>query len=125
MKTIFKHLLHFIIIGLIMSHPIPASASDLISHHQIQTTLEQERARLSAAQNLTLPVAEELKMLEDVVEFELGRFLLENKGLNSFLTPPPMMSPESSWKNFVLADVIKQKALFADVLQTGWQCFRT
>jgi len=108
-----------------MSHPIPASASDLISHHQIQTTLEQERARLSAAQNLTLPVAEELKMLEDVVEFELGRFLLENKGLNSFLTPPPMMSPESSWKNFVLADVIKQKALFADVLQTGWQCFRT
>lgn len=45
--------------------------------------------------------------------------------ITSFLTPPPMLSPESSWKNFELQDVLKQKALFADVLQTGWQCFRT
>ncbi|MDF3034650.1 MAG: hypothetical protein K0R76_1604 [Alphaproteobacteria bacterium] len=45
--------------------------------------------------------------------------------ITSFLTPPPTLSPESSWKNYALEDVIRQKAIFADILQAKWQAFRT
>jgi SAM-dependent methyltransferase len=45
--------------------------------------------------------------------------------ITSFLTPPPTLSKESPWKNVKLDDVIKQKALFSDVLQVKWQVFRT
>ena len=45
--------------------------------------------------------------------------------ITSFLTPPPALSPESTWKNYVAADTLKQKAIFADIIQTGWQTFRT
>ena len=45
--------------------------------------------------------------------------------ITSFLTPPPALSPESPWKNYVPSDLIKQKAIFADIIQAGWQTFRT
>lgn len=45
--------------------------------------------------------------------------------ITSFLTPPPILSSESTWRNFNPSDVIKQKALFSDVLQVKWQSFRT
>jgi len=45
--------------------------------------------------------------------------------VTSFLTPPPTLSNDSSWRNFSLEDVIKQKALFSDILQVKWQVFRT
>jgi SAM-dependent methyltransferase len=45
--------------------------------------------------------------------------------ITSFLTPPPALSPESTWKNYVAADALKQKAIFADIIQAGWQTFRT
>ena len=43
----------------------------------------------------------------------------------SFLTPPPMLSPDSSWRNFNPGDLKKQKAVFSDILQVKWQTFRT
>ncbi len=45
--------------------------------------------------------------------------------ITSFLTPPPALSKDSTWKNFNQTDIIKQKALFADILQVKWQSFRT
>lgn len=45
--------------------------------------------------------------------------------ITSFLTPPPVLNSKSPWKNYKPADVLKQKALFGDVLQVGWQSFRT
>ncbi len=45
--------------------------------------------------------------------------------VTSFLTPPPTIDPKSPWKNYNLADVLKQKALFSDVLQVKWQSFRS
>ena len=107
---------------------------------------------------------EENELLRQLSEFELGRFLLKNKGLNgydiitsnglniyqpndekvidlykkfyqalkpggilitSFLTPPPSISTESTWKNFDLSDALKQKVLFSDIIQVNWQTFRT
>ncbi len=45
--------------------------------------------------------------------------------VTSFLTPPPILNPNSTWKNYELTDVIKQKAIFSDILQVKWQVFRT
>jgi len=53
--------------------------------------------------------------------------VLKSKGIliASFLTPPPNLSKDSLWKNYNKADVIKQKAIFGDIIQTKWQVFRT
>lgn len=45
--------------------------------------------------------------------------------ITSFLTPPPTLDKTSTWKNINLPDILKQKALFADILQVQWQAFRT
>lgn len=45
--------------------------------------------------------------------------------ITSFLTPPPPLSQESPWKNFNPGDVLKQKALFGDIIEASWQSFRT
>lgn len=43
----------------------------------------------------------------------------------SFLTPPPISSEESTWKNYNLLAILKQKAIFSDIIQATWQIFRT
>lgn len=45
--------------------------------------------------------------------------------ITSFLTPPPALSKESPWKEVNTQDAVKQKAIFSDIIQTGWQSFRT
>jgi SAM-dependent methyltransferase len=66
-----------------------------ISHHTRSTvapgeatsTLAAEIAqKLCAADKLILPLEEELALLAQLQEFELGRFLLHNKGLNGYWT---------------------------------------
>lgn len=45
--------------------------------------------------------------------------------VTSFLTPPPTLSEESTWHGLIQEDLLKQKALFGDIIQAGWQSFRT
>lgn len=45
--------------------------------------------------------------------------------ITSFLTPPPALSPESTWRGLDFADLKKQKALLFDIIQAGGQSFRT
>ncbi len=46
--------------------------------------------------------------------------------ITSFLTPSPLMSAESTWKNFDMADIMKQKAILIDIVQVVWQqAYRT
>lgn len=45
--------------------------------------------------------------------------------VTSFLTSPPFLSRESSWKNFNPQDLLKQRALFKDIIQAQWQNFQT
>jgi SAM-dependent methyltransferase len=45
--------------------------------------------------------------------------------ITSFLTPPPSVSKNSTWKNFSKEDLLKQKAVFGDIIQAHWQVFRT
>lgn len=52
---------------------------------------------------------------------------LKHRGIliTSFLTPPPAMSKESSWKNVNPQDALKQKVIFSDIIGVTWQAFRT
>ncbi len=43
----------------------------------------------------------------------------------SFLTPPPIISKESPWKDYKPQDLLMQKAVFSDIIQANWQAFRT
>ncbi|MBT4963675.1 MAG: class I SAM-dependent methyltransferase [Francisellaceae bacterium] len=43
--------------------------------------------------------------------------------ITSFLTPPPSLTLDSPWTNYVAEDLIKQKAIFADIIGTAWQNF--
>jgi SAM-dependent methyltransferase len=45
--------------------------------------------------------------------------------ITSFMTPPQNSSGQTLWQNFNAHDLLKQKALFVDILQVKWQCFRT
>lgn len=45
--------------------------------------------------------------------------------ITSFLTPPPTISKDSSWKNVNPQDALKQKVIFNDIIGVTWQAFRT
>ncbi|WP_051555215.1 class I SAM-dependent methyltransferase [Legionella fairfieldensis] len=64
----------------------------LITHHPSissdisQTSLEDIKKRLSQCDNLFLHLEETLSLVDQLAAFELGQFLLENKGLNGYWT---------------------------------------
>lgn len=45
--------------------------------------------------------------------------------ITSFITPPPLLTEHSTWRNYKVEDMQKQKALFNDIIQANWQTFRT
>jgi ubiquinone/menaquinone biosynthesis C-methylase UbiE len=51
-----------------------------------QNIIEQIRKRLLNQENLYLPLEETLTLLQELSEFELGRFLLHNRALNGYWT---------------------------------------
>ncbi|MDD9898788.1 MAG: methyltransferase domain-containing protein [Candidatus Melainabacteria bacterium] len=46
--------------------------------------------------------------------------------LSSFLTPPPLIDPDSPWllANIKIADMVQQKLLFSDLIRAKWQFYR-
>jgi len=65
---------------------------------------------------------------EKVIELYANFYAsLKQNGLliTSFLTPPPTLSQASTWKNYSPNDVLKQKALFVDIIGVKWQSFQT
>jgi len=51
---------------------------------------------------------------------------LQNEGIfiTSFMTPPPMFSEKSPWRQYDAFDLLKQKAIFSDIIDGSWQAFR-
>jgi uncharacterized protein involved in tolerance to divalent cations/SAM-dependent methyltransferase len=49
------------------------------------------------------------------------------KLVTSFLTPPPTLSDACEWNMSAInqTHLLKQKIIFADILEAKWQCFRT
>jgi ubiquinone/menaquinone biosynthesis C-methylase UbiE len=65
---------------------------------------------------------------EKVTELYRGFFnALKKYGvlITSFLTPPPTLTDESTWINVNPDSIIKQKAIFSDILQVGWQSYQS
>ena len=58
----------------------------LISHQSSTYELNDLKEQLQKKTGLALPLEEELKILEELQSFELGQFLLANKGLDGFWT---------------------------------------
>lgn len=75
-----------LITGLIVANNM-MNQRKLITHSQSDTFIFEEHAkRLKETPDLTLPLEEELSILEQLTQFELGRFLLENRGINGYWT---------------------------------------
>lgn len=55
--------------------------------------------KLTEKSDLTLPLDQELEILEQLSQFELGRFLLSNKGLDGY------------WTSYLIRHGLKQKTL--------------
>jgi ubiquinone/menaquinone biosynthesis C-methylase UbiE len=79
---------------------------------------------LITSNGLNIYETDETKVIELYKKFF---YALKSKGIlvTSFLTPPPTLSAESSWKNIDPEDLKKQQALFIDIIQPKWQVFRT
>lgn len=45
--------------------------------------------------------------------------------ITSFLTPSPEIDKRSPWRNYDKHDVLKQKAIFGDIIEAKWQAYRT
>ena len=74
--------------------------SKIISHSLgDQYTLIDHQKRIRAKDSLNLSVNESLQILEQLTEFDLGRFLLQNKGLNGF------------WTSYIILNGIKKSNL--------------
>lgn len=72
-----------------------STVDNTISHHTLskiafgdstKQLVHHTKQRLMHTTNLFLPLSETLSLLEELSEFELGRFLLHNKGLNGYWT---------------------------------------
>lgn len=73
---------------------------------------------------LNIYVADDEKIIS--LYHSLGRVLKPGGILiTSFMTPPPQLSPESTWRDLDPENLKKQKALFSDIIQASWQSFRT
>jgi len=65
----------------------PVKSSQIISHGKDNASnIEKYISRLESSDNLALPLEEELLLLEQLTEFDFGKFLLKNKGLNGYWT---------------------------------------
>jgi len=65
----------------------PVKSSQIISHGIEKTqSIDKYKSRLESADNLVLPLEDELLLLEQLTEFDFGKFLLKNKGLNGYWT---------------------------------------
>lgn len=60
--------------------------SHSIEHTDLPRIIGQTKERILASQEWTLPQEKTLSMLDDLVQFPLGRFILENKGLDGYWT---------------------------------------
>ncbi|AIL65406.1 hypothetical protein NOVO_05170 [Rickettsiales bacterium Ac37b] len=110
-----------------------AEENSLTYNKNVNVSFKLENAwNLSSSEEYDLITSNGLNIYEpnDTKVIELYKKLynaLSKDGylITSFLTLPPTLTPDSPWKNFSMHDVIKQKAIFVDILQAKWQTFRT
>lgn len=109
-------------------------AKDNAKHHSITnvTFLRENAWQLSASSQYDIITSNGLNIYEHddskVVELYKEFYkALKPKGIliTSFLTPPPALSKESTWREYDAKDLLKQKAIFGDIIGAQWQAYRT
>lgn len=123
-----KFLIGGMLIGGFMAHSANAFNDDeggIISHHKEKAfSIEDHRKKLKAKQNLTLPLEEELALLDQLMEFPLGRFLLENKGLNGEMTAYIILHGPNAPREHPLEQWVLHKCPVVKATQERFQIFR-
>ncbi|MCA0370151.1 MAG: hypothetical protein LCH26_03500 [Proteobacteria bacterium] len=71
---------------------VAAAAVTSLLSHGFDADIDSHRARIEAAPQLTLGTAETFSLLEELTTFELGRFFIENQGLNG------------KWTSYIILD---------------------
>lgn len=82
-----KKLLSTLLLSSCLSVSAALGDGEIITHNPgSQVDISSHIERLKGCDNLCIDLEEELAMLDQLQEFELGRFLLSNHGLNGFWT---------------------------------------
>lgn len=70
----------------LITHDAPSidQKNQSVQSNQIQQLVEEAKQRLKTSTNLALPLDQALTILDQFSEFELGRFLLINRGLSGY-----------------------------------------
>ncbi len=83
-----------------------------------------EQFDIIASNGLNIYEQDDAKVIQLYKEF--FKVLKSNGSLvTSFVTPPPTPADCGIWVHYKMQDLIKQKAIFSDILQVNWQSFRT
>src|SRR5690606_10588211 len=69
-----------------MTHTISHRTTQINDAESTNALVRQIEERLRSAERLVLPLNRTLDLLHQLKEFELGRFLLHNRGLNGYWT---------------------------------------
>ena len=69
------------------------------------------KARLRNSNSLILPLERNLELVDQLTEFELGRFLLHNRGLNGYWTSYIFQHPAGKPAEHVLEDWLLNRSL--------------
>ncbi len=102
-----------------------ATSAQLITHHEdASLDLNRIQTRLQSSGNLALPLEEELELLEQLTQFELGRFLLKNKGLNGYWTYYIILHGPTKSDLHPLEHWLLNKAPTVKATQERFQIFR-
>ena len=83
-----------------------------------------EEYDIIASNGLNIYESDDNKVINLYKEFYKA---LKTEGIliTSFLTPPPGISKESTWRNYDPEDAIKQKVIFSDIIGVTWQAFQS
>lgn len=98
----------------------------LISHkHTNQLNLENIQKRLKSASHLTFSPENTLKLLDELSQFELGRFLLKNQGLNGYWTSYIISHGPKQQQTSELEKWLLNKAPVVKATQERFHIFQT
>ncbi|MGI4850582.1 MAG: class I SAM-dependent methyltransferase [Janthinobacterium lividum] len=79
---------------------------------------------LIVSNGLNIYEPEDIKVIQLYQEFYRA-LKIGGRLITSFVTPSPAMTSESTWCHYNADDLLKQRALFSDVIGVSWQKYRT
>jgi SAM-dependent methyltransferase len=97
--------------NIMLSHK---SKNFVTNHDEIKAVVDKTIERLQHSKNLHLPLKDEIELTHELAKFELGKFLLINKGLNGYWTSYLINKNQENINNEIspLENWLTNKSLF-------------